>query len=81
MSMGVDVGGGKVVDYPVVNGKVHVDDPAHARALTREVGELAANIPSHLNKGASWSCPKCAFEAWAFSAKCPRCATKRPRSK
>lgn len=72
--MGVDLGGGVVKDYPVQkDGYVHVDNPAHAKALTREVGTMAMNIPSGLVKGESKTCPQCAFEAWSFSKACPRC--------
>lgn len=81
IEMGVDVGGGVVKNYPVQkDGYVHVDNERHARALTREVGEMAVFGGKRYDPRGDTTkavgtktCAHCGFEAWAFSTHCPRC--------
>lgn len=81
--MGVDVGGGRVVNHRVdKRGNVHTDNPSHAKALASIGDSAVVSSASRRSPSANIKdevqgkfCPLCSFQAWAFTKACPRCGS------
>jgi ribosomal protein S27AE len=63
-------------------GSIHVDNPVHVAQLRGSSMARALDLVLEAGGGPrrtetkSKECPKCLFQAWAFTKECPRCGAK-----